>query len=79
MACFITKGMQEAMRERKAELKTALLSSKTELIALTGRRRIGKTFLITQAYREHLVFEMIGTQNGLLQTQLENFADQLKV
>lgn len=74
--------MQEAIIGRKAELQllqTALLSSKAELIAVTGRRRIGKTFLITQAYREHLVFEMIGTQNGLLQTQLENFADQLNL
>lgn len=74
--------MQEAIIGRKAELKilqTALLSSKAELLAVTGRRRIGKTFLITQAYREHLVFEMIGTQNGLLQTQLENFADQLSL
>lgn len=74
--------MQEAIIGRKAELQllqTALLSSKAELIAVTGRRRIGKTFLITQAYREHLVFEMIGTQNGLLQTQLENFADQLSL
>jgi uncharacterized protein len=72
--------MQESIIGRKSELKTlekALLSPEAELIAVTGRRRIGKTFLITEAYQEHIVFEMIGTQNGVLNTQLENFADQL--
>ena len=72
--------MQEPIIGRKAELKIlqkAMLSSKAELIAVTGRRRIGKTFLITQTYQEHIVFDMVGTQNGLLQAQLENFADQL--
>jgi hypothetical protein len=72
--------MQEPIIGRKAELKIlqkALLSPKAELIAVTGRRRIGKTFLISQAYQEHIVFEIVGTQNGLLHSQLENFADQL--
>lgn len=74
--------MQEFIIGRKAELKTlqkALLSPQSELIAVTGRRRIGKTFLITEVYKEHIVFEMIGTQNGLLQSQLDNFADQLSL
>ena len=72
--------MQESIIGRKLELKTlqkAMLSSEAELIAVTGRRRIGKTFLITQVYQEQIVFEMIGTQNGALGNQLENFADQL--
>ena len=72
--------MQEEIIGRKSELKTlqeALLSNEAELIAVTGRRRVGKTFLITEAYKNHIVFELIGTQNGLLETQLGNFADQL--
>ncbi len=74
--------MKERIIGRKSELiilQKAMLSSKAELIAVTGRRRIGKTFLITQAYQEHIIFEMIGTQNGLLHNQLENFADQLSL
>jgi uncharacterized protein len=72
--------MSEVIIGRKSELKTlqqALLSNEAELIAVTGRRRVGKTFLITEAYKNHIVFELIGTQNGSLETQLGNFADQL--
>jgi uncharacterized protein len=58
-------------------LQKALQSSEAELIAITGRRRIGKTFLTTSVYQEQIVFEMIGTQNGSLETQLQNFTDQL--
>jgi uncharacterized protein len=74
------KTMQESIIGRKAELQTLqkiLTSSEAELVAVTGRRRIGKTFLITQAYQEHMAFDMIGTQNGGLQNQLDNFSDQL--
>jgi uncharacterized protein len=65
---------------RLAEIKileNSLHSSEAELIAITGRRRIGKTFLTTSVYQEQIVFEMIGTQNGTLETQLLNFAEQL--
>jgi uncharacterized protein len=58
-------------------LQKALQTSEAELIAITGRRRIGKTFLTTSIYQEQIVFEMIGTQNGSLETQLQNFTDQL--
>jgi uncharacterized protein len=67
---------------RKKELNmlaTALKGSEAELIAVTGRRRIGKTFLITNAYQSNFAFEMIGVQNGALSTQLQNFTDQLTV
>ena len=58
-------------------LENALRSSEAELIAITGRRRIGKTFLTTSVYQEQIVFEMIGTQNGTLEIQLSNFTEQL--
>ena len=41
-------------------LKSALQSNKPELIALYGRRRIGKTFLIRKTYRNNLTFEFTG-------------------
>jgi uncharacterized protein len=65
---------------RKKELTTLqnlLHTNEAELVAVTGRRRIGKTFLVTTAYQQQLVFEVIGTQDGLLEQQLQNFADQL--
>ncbi len=60
----------------KALLTKALSSSESELIALIGRRRIGKTFLIRQAYTKHLNFDMVGFQNGTLHEQLQIFASR---
>lgn len=48
-------------------------SSVPELIALFGRCRVGKTFLIRQYLAKSLVFEFVGTRDAKLSTQLENF------
>lgn len=61
---------------RKVEqelLKNLLASEKAELIAVYGRRRIGKTFLIRNVYEKQLVFELSGIHNASLDQQLENF------
>lgn len=47
------------------------------MISVTGRRRVGKTFLVTTAYREHIVFEITGIQGASLNKQLKNFRDEL--
>jgi uncharacterized protein len=65
---------------RKKELSilsNILTSQEAELVAVTGRRRIGKTFMISQALEKNFAFEMIGVQNGSLKVQLQNFSDQL--
>jgi AAA+ ATPase superfamily predicted ATPase len=54
-------------------LKDALKSNKPELIAVYGRRRIGKTFLIREVYKKHIVFELSGIHNVSLSGQLKNF------
>ena len=64
-------------KEEQSVLAKILASPEAELVAVTGRRRIGKTFLVTTVYEKHLVFDMIGVQNGLLEAQLQNFVDQL--
>lgn len=58
-------------------LKEALTSNKAELIAIYGRRRIGKTFLIRTFYQKELRFELSGSQNAAMDTQLTNFATML--
>jgi AAA+ ATPase superfamily predicted ATPase len=58
-------------------LREAMNSSAPELIALFGRRRVGKTFLIRQYFRENLVFELMGTREAKLASQLENFSKAL--
>jgi AAA+ ATPase superfamily predicted ATPase len=53
------------IEERKI-LDHALLSSGAELIAMYGRRRIGKTFLIRSVYEKYIRFEFTGVQIDLL-------------
>ena len=65
---------------RKAEIKRikALLNSdKSEFLAVTGRRRVGKTFLIDTLLRENYCFSMTGIQKGNTSVQLTNFAIKL--
>jgi uncharacterized protein len=58
----------------QAVLKAALESNEAEMIAVIGRRRVGKTFLIKQTYTDRIVFEVTGVQNAPIKEQLQNFA-----
>lgn len=58
-------------------LQEAMDSNASELIALFGRRRVGKTFLIRQYFQNNLVFEFVGTREAKLTTQLGNFSKAL--
>ena len=40
--------------EEASDLRAALHSSRPEMVAVTGRRRVGKTFLIKQTYGHHI-------------------------
>ena len=64
-------------KDEKKILQEALSSDEAEMVAVIGRRRVGKTFLIKHAYKKHIVFELTGIQNGALQQQLINFKEQL--
>jgi hypothetical protein len=63
-------------RERRT-LEEALASGDAELIAVYGRRRVGKTFLVREVYASSLCFELVGTYDGDLRTQLRQFAAAL--
>lgn len=54
-------------------LQNALKSNKPELIAVYGRRRIGKTFLVRNVYKNYIQFEFSGINNCSLKQQLNNF------
>ncbi len=64
-------------KEELAILKKALQSSEPEMVAVIGRRRVGKTFLIRHAYQGRIDFDLTGIQNGNSREQLQNFADRL--
>ena len=48
-------------------------TSSSEMIAVVGRRRIGKTYLIRRALESKIDFEMTGYQYASKQEQLQNF------
>lgn len=60
--------------EEKKILSDALYSGDAELIAVYGRRRIGKTFLIRNHYGKHIRFELTGIHEAGLKDQLHNFS-----
>ncbi len=64
--------------EEQSILKQAFESEKSELIALYGRRRIGKTFLIREFFKKRIVFEVTGLYNGNMSDQLQNFTKEVK-
>ena len=55
------------------ELSEALASDKAEMVALIGRRRVGKTYLVRQTYGNKIDFELTGLQHGNKSAQLQNF------
>lgn len=63
-------------REQRT-LRQALASDRPELVALYGRRRVGKTFLVRQTYEAQLVFELVGSHAGARAAQLQAFATAL--
>jgi len=54
-------------------LENALASNRPELIALYGRRRVGKTFLVREVYKDSIQFEFSGVHNVSFRDQLRNF------
>lgn len=66
-------------RKIEQELLAQMLQTpEAELVAVTGRRRVGKTYLVTTVYQEQLIFEFTGEQNAPLEVQLQNFTDHLQ-
>lgn len=52
-------------------------SSRSEFIALYGRRRVGKTFLINKMYEGEFAFSMTGVLDGTLEDQMTAFEDAM--
>ena len=54
-------------------LQELLANNNAEFVAVYGRRRIGKTYLVRQVYENHIVFECSGLHQKDFKQQLENF------
>jgi uncharacterized protein len=55
------------------KLGKILMSSASEFLAVYGRRRVGKTFLIRQFYKTNMVFDFTGAKEASKTQQLNNF------
>lgn len=64
-------------KEEQQILQKALASNEAEMVAVIGRRRVGKTFLVNCTYKKRIAFEITGIQSAPLKRQLRNFKDQL--
>lgn len=66
-------------RKKEYELLNQYIdSNESEFIAIYGRRRVGKTFLIRKMFGERLAFYMTGMDNVTMQDQLLNFTLELR-
>lgn len=63
----------------RAILERATASEKSEFLAVYGRRRVGKTFLVRRFYQDKPVvyFEVVGRFGGTLADHLRIFAESL--
>ena len=69
-----------ALSGRRAErqaLEEALRSPDPELVAVYGRRRVGKTFLVREVCADALCFELVGMHDAPLAAQLRSFTTAL--
>lgn len=65
-------------REKEmATLQGLLTSDESQFVAVYGRRRVGKTFLIREAYNYDFVFQHTGTYGATRKQQLSDFRDSL--
>ena len=65
-------------REReKALLATIKSSHRSEFLAVYGRRRVGKTFLIREFFENDLLFQTAGLASGSKEMQLKAFYQDL--
>lgn len=62
-------------REREqTQLQHCLESGKSEFVVIYGRRRVGKTFLVRQFFKNKFTFSYVGAHRYTQREQLANFA-----
>ena len=67
-------------KEEKALLEAVFQSERPEFVALYGRRRVGKTYLIRNTFAEKedsIFFYVSGLKSGTRQEQIENFTKEM--
>ena len=66
-------------REQEKQLLNQYIhSNKAEFIALYGRRRVGKTYLVRSLFQEQFAFDVTGVINGSKDEQMASFVQALR-
>ncbi|MBR4654757.1 MAG: ATP-binding protein [Kiritimatiellae bacterium] len=63
--------------EEIEELRAIAAGDRSSLVVVYGRRRIGKTFLIREAFNYSFAFSHTGMEKGMLSEQLHQFRESL--
>lgn len=63
--------------KEKATLLRLQKSHQSEFVVIYGRRRIGKTFLVRETFKQKFTFSHTGLANSVKNKQLENFYNSL--
>lgn len=70
-------------KQEREELIRLFHSNKAELVAIYGRRRVGKTYLVDEIFGDKMTFRHAGlspegeTSKELLKIQIEHFCNSL--
>jgi uncharacterized protein len=64
--------------EETATLQTLLNSEQADLVAMIGRRRIGKTYLVKNAFKNQFSFHITGVKNTDKETMIQAFVAKIE-
>jgi uncharacterized protein len=64
-------------KEQITTMTELLRLEKSYFVAVTGRRRVGKTYLIDEVFKANMCFRVTGIQDGSQRTQIVNFIQKL--
>jgi len=67
------KSMLVGREDEIKTLKKLYKSTRSEFVALYGRRRVGKTYLIKELFKDQFTFQVTGLSRPDFQLQLNNF------
>ena len=65
-------------RNEMETLEQCARSSKSELVCVYGRRRVGKTYLVEQTFSDMFAFRATGVESGNTRVQLRSFHQRLQ-
>ena len=70
--------MMIGRKNEREELLSTLEAEDSQFVAVYGRRRVGKTYLIRETFDYHFAFQHTGLAKGTLTEQLAEFQESLR-